>query len=1011
MSERSLSLALRRLRPVSIDPARAVALLVAGTLALSAASPAQARDVSFSVPAGPLSAAIPAFSRDSGVQIIARPEVLRGKRTRGLAGRMTVERALRLLLRGTGLESRQRGGVILIVEARRPTRQTQRPAQPAAAPEVQVRDTRPLIVTGQRVADRFSIETKVAAIGIVDAVSSDDMRRLPDSTVVDALRRVPGVSVVAIADNEHPRDVPIAPVVRGLTQAYNNITLNGLPIASIGVPDAVSNSGSRGGRMDLLPASAISRLTVIKTFTPDLDANAIGGAIDMETLMPFSGSNDTFMVAEAGLSEVSQRSVVRPQPRLGGNASVTAGHVFGPDRKVGVLIAADFQKFDNSSDVHGNADGNFFNSYNKSGQRVSDIALSNGILVPRQDKYWYNESARWRWGLRAAVEARPSDVLNLSAMAGLYRFHDGFTRNETIISADDAAVVDQTATSGRFERGSVQVGYRDGVTRSAVRLLQLKAQWQPSPGDQISLASSLSQASLDEVYRMAKFTAGTDEKGRVVGSSSLGIRYDTSGFHHSFGLSPDAYTDLAAYAPTYWRDRARKARSIADAFRADWRHDMASEEVTLELAAGLAWKATRYSYSYTNDEYRLFDTTLSLKDAGSVLGVPLSWNQSGLAQIVIDPDAAWRMLYDNIGSAIRKDSIGDNLRDNFIHRERIAAAYAMARYERNGLELVAGLRAEQTWTQTAANREVDDLWEAVTERSDYLEVLPSLLASYRIAEGLKLRAAYSKTMGRPGFEAYAPRQSISFSADEERGDPEALGVTVNLGNADIRPRISDNFDLSLEWELPFDFGGLVSLALFRKTITDEIFDLVTSGYAFDGVYYRNATVTQPFNASKAHVSGLELGATIASFGGLAEPLEPLGLSANWSVLRGGLEVPAAESPAREIDRLVGQPSQIGNLSVYYTRGGLELRAAFNWTGLALRNLQADDALQDVYWAPRRQIDLQARYRLAEGVSIIFEVANLTEERLVSVTGPDQAWLKDSYSVPRALRLSLSARIG
>ena len=941
------------------------------------------------------------------MQIIARPEVLRGRRTRGLSGRMSIERALQLLLRGTGLESQRRGGVILIVEGDAPARRSP-PPPPPAAPIAPVPDTRPLVVTGQRMAEQLSVETKVSADGIVDAVSGDDMRRLPDSTVVDALRRVPGIAVVAIADNEHPRDVPIAPVVRGLTQAYNNITLNGLPIASIGVPDAISNSASRGGRMDLLPASAISQITVIKTFTPDLDANAIGGAIDMATLMPFSGNDNSFFVAEARVSQPSQRSAINQRPAFGGTASVTAGKVFGPDRMFGVLIAADVQKLDNSSDVHGNADGAFFTYYAADGQRVSDVAQSNGILVPRQDKSWYNESARRRWGVRAAVEARPDDRLHLTATAGFYRFDDGFTRNEIIISADDAPVEDQRATSGRFARGSVQVGYRDGVTRSAIRLLQLKAQWEPSPRDRISLSTSLSLASADEPYRMAKYTGGTDRDGKVVGSPALGFTYDTSHFHHSFAVSPEGYGDLSAYAPTYWRHRLRTVRSRADAVRADWNHTV---DGSWGFAAGLFWKATRYTYNQANDEYRLRATSASLSGVGAVLDVPLRWNRSGLPRIVIDPQSAWQMLEDNFASTIRTDSIGESLRDNFSHRERTFASYGMARYEREGLELLAGVRAEQTWAQTVSNRELLSQWEPVSTRSDYLELLPSVLANFHIEEGLRLRAGFSRTMGRPGFEAYAPRQSVSFAANASEGDPDALGVTVMLGNAQIRPRISDNFDLSLEWELPSVMGGLVSLALFRKNIADEIFDSVTTGYSFAGIFYRNARVTRPENASKAQMSGIELGVTVASLDVLAAPLEPFGVSANWTLLRGRLDVPVPGAPARELDRLVGQPSQIRNLSIFYTRRGLELRAALNWTGLAVRSLQVDDPMLDVYWAPRRQIDMQARYRVADGVSLVLEVANLTEERLESVTGPAQSWLKDSYSVPRVVSFGVNAKIG
>ncbi len=991
---------------------RSPLVLAAAAVVLCIAPPAQAREVTFSVSAGPLSSAISDFSRDSGVQIIARPEVLKGKRTAGLKGRMSVERGLALLLRGTGLTSRRRGNVILIVSTSPGKRSGRASPTSDSVPRRTVRRVAtPIVVTGQRVADQLSIEAKTQAVNIVDAVSSDDMQRLPDTTIVDAMRRVPGVSVVAIADNEHPRDVPIAPVVRGLTQAYNNVTMNGMPIASTGVPDTVSNSASRGGRMDVLPASAVSQLTVIKTFTPDLDPNAIGGAIDMTTHMPLSGGRQGFVMAEAGVSSTSQRSQVRPQAPMGTHATVTGSHVFGEDRRLGVMLSANYQRLDNNSNVHGTSDSTFFNYYDDAGHRVRDRSLSNGIVVPRQDKYWYNESVRERWGMMAALEARPNERLSLSALAGLYRFNDGYTRNEVIISASDADNVGQMEDSGRYDSGTVQIGYRNGMTHSTTRVLQLSADWQASSSDRVSLRGSLSSASLDEAYEMVKFTAGVNEKGEAVGTAPFGFAYDSSAFHHSFNIARQAYEDLSLYAPSYWRNRWRQANSTLQALRADWQHNMGKADTGLGLAAGAAWKASRYEYVYFNEEYRSLNPALSLRNVGYVAQVPLRWNQSGLNLISVDPVAAWRMFEANQDTIFKEDNTDDNLEDNFDQREQVLAGYATVRLARGPWEWLAGGRLEQTRVETRANRKVVDEWGAVKSRSQYLRFLPSIIASYSPQERLRLRAAYSRTIGRPGFEAYAPNEAISFPADVEEGDPDAWGVEVSLGNPDIKPRMADNFDFALEWELPPEQDGLLSATLFHKRIGNEIFDSVTTGYAMDGIYYSNAQVTQPANASSAHISGLELGATIGSLAFVSPLLESIGFNANWTVLRGRMVAPVPGAEPRRLDELVGQPTEIRNLSVFYNRGGFALRGAMNWTGQALRSLQSDDPWQDVYWAPRRQYDVQARYRFASGISLVLDVANLTEERLVSLAGPHQDWLKDSYSVPRTVRLSLNATLG
>ncbi|WP_044100765.1 TonB-dependent receptor plug domain-containing protein, partial [Xanthomonas citri] len=198
-----------------------------------------------------------------------------------------------------------------------------RGAPAADAPESGVKTLDAMQVTGVRRANAAAVESKRAATNITDVISATDVRALPDSTIVEALRRVPGLSVLPATDNEHPRDEAATPVLRGLGPSYNNVTIDGLTIASPGTPNGTLGSITRGVRLDLLPASMVSELQVVKTFTPDLDPNATGGAINLKTRSAFENGGKPFFSAEAALGHANDVGKPRDQDDPGYRLNAT----------------------------------------------------------------------------------------------------------------------------------------------------------------------------------------------------------------------------------------------------------------------------------------------------------------------------------------------------------------------------------------------------------------------------------------------------------------------------------------------------------------------------------------------------------------------------------------------------------------------------------------------------------------------------------------------------------------
>lgn len=894
-----------------------------------------------------------------------------------------------------------------------------------------------IVVTGIRRANAAAIAAKRGATNIVDVVSATDVRALPDATIVEALRRIPGLSVLPATDNEHPRDEAATPVLRGLGPSYNNVTIDGLTIASPGTPNGTLGSITRGVRLDILPASMVSEIQVVKTFTPDLDPNATGGAVNLLTRSAFAQGGATFLTAEGSLGHASDNGKPRDQPDPGARVIATASTTFGAAHQFGATLSANYQSLASFTETHMTTDTVHYGFYDDSGSLLSGTALGKGRAVPQQDKYWYVMDARSRVGATAKFEARASDALDLFATGGYYAFRDDMERNELIVDPRDRSrVYDQTAKSGRFPRGDVEVGYAHQVITTRTRIGQAGATWRPADHQRLSARVSASRATYVEPIFMVKYAtniarpaaakpdaigrSGTGKGANPTPTAEYGFTYDTSARDQRFPISAAAYDDVANYSLLYWRPARDYQRAASDRIataRLDYAINQAPDDRGPGVAVGASYTDDRPRFAIDRREYapNAAAPRLAMADVLGSSNAPMEG--LGLNLFALDPRRARREVEAAPPSAYNAtDQLAFNNQDDFEHRERLAGGYAMATLRDDVVHLVTGLRYDAARQETVGRRRQLDgasgsyVYVPNSARSSYREWLPSSLLTVHATPALDLRAAASRTLGRPPYDAYAARTAITFASPGDQGMPGADGVTITIGNPDVRPRVSRNLDLAADYRVDA-VDGLVSLALFDKKIRDEIFTLTRIGaFTFDGTTYTHAAISTPANAAAARIRGAEASVVINSLRALAAPLAGVGFSTNLALLDGRLTVPFSPTPgttaSRAVDRLVGQPGYTTNATLFYAADGMELRAAFNRQGRALRALVSNIAWQDLYWAPRSQIDLSASYRLSPAASLIAQVGNLTHRGITSLTGPGVSLLKDRYSMPTSFWVGL-----
>ncbi len=865
-------------------------------------------------------------------------------------------------------------------------------------------------VTRQRAQTSAAVATKQTEERVMDVLTQDQIKNLPDDTVTDTVRRVAGVSVSFNPDNVNGRDEAQFIAIRGLDGSYNNVTIDGAPMAS-------TDLTSRSARTNMLPSSLVKQVQVYKTWLPDQDPNAVGGSINIVTRSAFDNGGKPYLSITGGLGHARDSGkVLSADEGLARKTDMVFSSTFGPTGALGVVIAANYENENTTSIGHMATDNIFYNYYNANGANANNPATGgpntgNGIPVPQQFKYWQFLKNFERKGVDAKVEARFSPDLYGFISLGYNNETTRQVRNETFIddsrSTGTNPVSNQTPTSGHFALGEAEAGNMISKLDRTVQSAQGGLDWKLSDDQVLSFRSSLSEARHREPRQMAKYifarfrynAAGTAPT--LSGTPGLAMNYDTSGSEPSVSVNPSNFDNLNNWQAYYWRNETIAIDDRVGDVKLDFRQNMDADARGLGYAVGIDYRRLGHSYTDNFNQYNPNAAGMTLAGAGYLSGTIMPYS-NGLPFIIVDPARAWAQFAANANIiSANSGNLTSSLQSNYTHSEQTAAGYAMAAYRTDRFSATFGLRQDNTDLSTTGNvRNVvngSTTWQSVTKNSNYNFTLPAASFVFDASSAVKLKAAASQTIGRPNYDAYSPNTTISENTDGS--------VTISQGNPDIKPRQSDNFDLSAEWYLPN--AGLASVAGFHTRIKNEIYTLQSQGQIFFDGANRTAAISQPLNASSSQLNGMEFNFVQGTLGWLTPYLKGVGFSSNLTLLAGRLNALTTSGATRTINRLVNQPDQIRNLTVFYDYQRFGVSLAYNWAGDSLRLVDSALASQDVYWKARKQFDLQAHYDIGDGWRAFFSISNLTNSPLVSVTGPNRNLLKDTFSLNRTYWLGLT----
>lgn len=785
---------------------------------------------------------------------------------------------------------------------------------------------------------------KMDNTSIVEALSAEDIGKLPDTSVAESLARLPGLA----GERRNGRTSGLS--VRGFNENYVGTTLNGRELLGMG--------DNRGVEFDLYPTEIISNILVYKTPEAGMTTQGIGGTIDLQTVKPLS-ADKTFTIN----GTYERNSEDSPNPDYdndGHRLSFNYVDQFADDTLGLALTIASMESPRQEQQFRGWG-------YDPASQDQA----AEGVTVPEgtvrlSGHDSFNRSALLeRQSIAGVVQYAPNDKLMLQLDALYIDFEENDVRrgieeglfNGVTITGVEDGLVTSAETTGFHSVVRNDARRQDAqLTTIALNVeYQINDDWTVefdySTGDvektitDVESYSGVGRAGID----------GRPESARSWTMTSTGAVFSN---HSSIPLVDLTNPDIVRLAgPQGWGGGLapfQVPNTAQDGFVNEPSFDEELDTVRLSVDGLVEWgifngfeAGVVYSErTKSKDNNGAFLTT---PDFPGDAPIPNPLGVTNLDFIGINGVLAYDSLaLYNSGYYTERDAAqveNDRFGDTYTVEEELTTVYAKLDIDTElgdipvignlGLQVVSADQQSSGFIATTGT----DLFTEATPTSggaDYTDVLPSLNLSFEIADSQFIRTALSRVISRPRMDDMRANRSVKFQFNDFNVLTDNIDNspwTATQGQAELKPLEADQFDLS--YENYFADDGYFAVSYFYKDIKNWHRDTSVIGdfteFYIPGFHQSTdgqppvlfqGSVTTVIDGLEGSVDGWELQASIP-FNLLHQALDGFGMFVSGTFIDGEVD-PAPDSTD---DRIPGLSEETYSLTFYYEKNGFEFRIA------------------------------------------------------------------------------------
>ena len=784
----------------------------------------------------------------------------------------------------------------------------------------------------RRNTDAAMIQVAKSSPVIVSNVSAQEISRTQDTNAGEVIRRVPGVSLI---DDKFV-------MVRGLSQRYNNVWVNGGAVPS-------SEADSRAFSFDIIPSSQIDNLTIVKSPTAEYPADYSGGFIIVNTKeIP---AENSFNIA------------------VGGNWNTSSAF---KDFSYSKGSGTDFLGFDNGlRNLNGGIHADLNPQLDANGKTVGDYATS--LLGNGFNNDWLIKNKKPLGDLKLAACLNQRWMLGgrtLGMLAALnytneYRTYENMENNLY-------GIYDAANDKPNYLRHSVDDQYNNNVRLGAMlnftflskdgnhkyqlknifnQLATSRYTWREG----VSAQSNLERSA--EYYYRSRTTYNGQLTGKHTFTSdaldwSIGYAYANRHLPDRRRYLIDDALESGVYALSTGNDISREWTQLDEhifSLGVNDKHHFKFGNFEPDLQVGAYGEYRSREYQTRNF---IYNWNVSANN------MPSDFRHSDIPTLL---SSEANMGYDKLYLLEEKQ-----MRNNYRGHNTLGAGYLAMSLPFGKLGIHAGVRFEHNDMELISNsRDYEKSESSRHYKTD--DVFPSLNTTYKISDQHQVRLSYGRSINRPEFREVS--SSVYYDFD--------LASNVQ-GNTELKNCYVDNLDLRYEW-YP-SRGELISLAVFYKHFDSPIEWTYTVAGGTDLIYsYKNAKSANNYGVE------LDIRKNLGFIG-----LKDFSWSFNGALIKSKVQF---EKGSKEEDRpMQGQSPYLINTGIFYKNEPLKMDIALLYNRIGKRIIgvgrsegsTGDDSNARVphsYEMPRNTIDFSLAKKFGDHLELKLNVRDLLAEKI------------------------------